>query len=81
LETIQVASDIEDKVIEYCNENQLEISEEYLRQVELLYNQVNPETVTQRKVILFGKPGVGKTSMIKLTTTLINKIKSNLFFS
>ncbi len=81
METIQVASDIEDKVIEYCNENQLEISEEYLRQVELLYNQVNPETVTQRKVILFGKPGVGKTSMIKLTTTLINKIKSNLFFS
>jgi hypothetical protein len=24
---------------------------------------------------------VGKTSMIKLTTTLINKIQSNLFFS
>jgi replication-associated recombination protein RarA len=81
LETIQVASDIKDKVIEYCNENQLEISEEYLRRVELLYNQVNPQTVTQRKVILFGKPGVGKTSMIKLTTTLINKIQSNLFFS
>ncbi len=81
METIQVASDIKDKVIEYCNENQLEISEEYLRRVELLYNQVNPQTVTQRKVILIGKLGVGKTSMIKLTTTLINKIQSNLFFS
>ncbi len=81
METIQVASDIEDKVIEYYNENQLEISEEYLRRVELIYNQVNPQTITQRKVILFGKLGVGKTRMIKHPTTLINKIQSNLFFS
>ena len=76
LETIEVDSDIKGKVIEYCNEFQIELNEEYVRRVQLLYNQVNPGIQTQRKVILYGKPGVGKTSMIRTTTALIHNIQS-----
>ena len=56
----------------------VEITEEYLRRVELPYNnnQVNPQTVTQRKVILFGKLGVEKASMIKLTHNDTNQQNS-----
>lgn len=76
MENIEMDLNIKEKILEYCNEYQIELNEEYVKRVQLLYNHVNIANPNPKKIILYGRPGVGKTNMIQTTSALVNSVFS-----
>ena len=76
LDSIEVESDIKEPIIELCNEFQIELNEEYVKRVQLLYEHVNIYNHNHKKILLYGKPGVGKNNLLRTTSALVHKIQS-----